>query len=456
MSNSKSAWHWAVGTTLVVAVAMAVVSIAAVLAVFSASLPGWANLLLSILIVCGAGLITCFSWQRQEKLSQLLEVANREIQTLQQSHDATAEQIVSLEQRVSNANLEQLQLTEKLAAADKHANEESEKSKQQAKEQSELMTKLQAQTGIIDKQAEELTKQLKTVTDRIAPLSNQVSMISRIIGFTLGQSRDVPDAPTMEWLDETFNAVGHRLGGNNNLLYMNHSRRFSRAAAESIAEYWGPRLDLELTVESVGYVADRICQIERKSMGRIAGHIDDAVVRALVLQANKNETTDFLEIGSLFGVNALALMDLALPHFKRAHCTAIDPLNGYYGEKVADIATGLPINKSIFVHNFRSHGFSEQDYELIQAFSTDAEIIERFSPNSFDFIFIDGDHTYAGVKNDFDNYHRAVKAGGYIVFDDYGSPGWEDVKKYVDSEVMTSEVVEEVGTFAATAVFRKI
>jgi len=56
-----------------------------------------------------------------------------------------------------------------------------------------------------------------------------------------------------------------------------------------------------------------------------------------------------------------------------------------------------------------------------------------------DFLFIDGDHTFKGVKTDFHIYSRFVKPGGYIAFHDivdmtcynetYGvHKFWEDIK----------------------------
>jgi hypothetical protein len=35
-----------------------------------------------------------------------------------------------------------------------------------------------------------------------------------------------------------------------------------------------------------------------------------------------------------------------------------------------------------------------------------------------DFLFIDGDHTYAGVKHDYNHYAPLVRAGGVIAFHD--------------------------------------
>jgi predicted O-methyltransferase YrrM len=38
--------------------------------------------------------------------------------------------------------------------------------------------------------------------------------------------------------------------------------------------------------------------------------------------------------------------------------------------------------------------------------------------NKVDFLFIDGDHSYEGVKKDFEMYSPLVKKGGIIVFHD--------------------------------------
>lgn len=38
--------------------------------------------------------------------------------------------------------------------------------------------------------------------------------------------------------------------------------------------------------------------------------------------------------------------------------------------------------------------------------------------NSFDLVFVDGDHTYEGVSRDWQNLKRAVKPGGHVLFHD--------------------------------------
>lgn len=65
-----------------------------------------------------------------------------------------------------------------------------------------------------------------------------------------------------------------------------------------------------------------------------------------------------------------------------------------------------------------------KDFNLIEGDSRDPQIIgdvRRMGP--FDFIFIDGDHTYEGVKADWGNYHDMVRPGGAVGFHDTSRMG---------------------------------
>ena len=45
---------------------------------------------------------------------------------------------------------------------------------------------------------------------------------------------------------------------------------------------------------------------------------------------------------------------------------------------------------------------------------------------SISFAYIDGNHTYEQSKKDFENVHRFLEPGGFIVFDDSGDDSsWE-------------------------------
>jgi cephalosporin hydroxylase len=50
--------------------------------------------------------------------------------------------------------------------------------------------------------------------------------------------------------------------------------------------------------------------------------------------------------------------------------------------------------------------------------STYEKLLSVLNGKKIDFLFIDGDHTYEGVKSDFNMYNTLVKKGGYIAFHD--------------------------------------
>lgn len=71
---------------------------------------------------------------------------------------------------------------------------------------------------------------------------------------------------------------------------------------------------------------------------------------------------------------------------------------------------------------YQSFARSRQQLHLLRADSHDSQTAARvrslFNAQPIDFAFIDGDHTYEGVRADFLNYAPLVRAGGLIAFHD--------------------------------------
>ena len=57
----------------------------------------------------------------------------------------------------------------------------------------------------------------------------------------------------------------------------------------------------------------------------------------------------------------------------------------------------------------RADSHSPKTFKLVKTVLADKKV---------DFLFIDGDHTYEGVKRDFNMYSSLVKEGGIIAFHD--------------------------------------
>jgi cephalosporin hydroxylase len=103
---------------------------------------------------------------------------------------------------------------------------------------------------------------------------------------------------------------------------------------------------------------------------------------------------------------------------------------------VVSIDLGKPINSSIAINNVNKLNKLSNNFTYLEGNSQTDEMVNRVKSifNNVHILFIDGDHSFNGVINDFKLYKDFVKSGGYIVFDDYldfkHSP---NVKKAVDS-----------------------
>lgn len=116
-----------------------------------------------------------------------------------------------------------------------------------------------------------------------------------------------------------------------------------------------------------------------------------------------------IEIGSFAGESTVIFASA----FKSV--TAIDPfLEGY---DKAD-----PTSYSFDFQNvYQTYLGRTGDHKNIQTIvSTSSDALSQLEGLKFDFIYIDGLHTYDGVKEDIKNYLPLVKEGGYIGGHDYG------------------------------------
>jgi predicted O-methyltransferase YrrM len=71
---------------------------------------------------------------------------------------------------------------------------------------------------------------------------------------------------------------------------------------------------------------------------------------------------------------------------------------------------------------YATFGREQQRVELLRADSHDARTVDLVRKTTggrpLDFLLIDGDHSYEGVKRDFELYAPLVAPGGYIAFHD--------------------------------------
>jgi len=71
--------------------------------------------------------------------------------------------------------------------------------------------------------------------------------------------------------------------------------------------------------------------------------------------------------------------------------------------------------------------------------STYTSLLNVLGGKEIDFLFIDGDHTYEGVKQDYEMYSPLVKKGGYIAFHDIN-----DTQRHRDRNVYVGKLWNEL------------
>ncbi len=167
--------------------------------------------------------------------------------------------------------------------------------------------------------------------------------------------------------------------------------------------------------------------------GRIAGDVQDYLLNFCLHDTASHQSTTagaHLEIGVLFGGSLILAMHAVAG--TEDTVIGIDPLEGYYGRSLYDPESGVPVIPRIVRGNIRKCGPKGVKWSLFQNYSQNvAESIKV----PLKVLFIDGDHSYEGVKSDWDLYSPKVVRGGCVLIDNYGDPNWPDVGRFVDTEL---------------------
>ena len=128
----------------------------------------------------------------------------------------------------------------------------------------------------------------------------------------------------------------------------------------------------------------------------------------------------FVEIGSFKGRSSAYMAVEIANSGKSIKFECVDPMKlmSHY----ADSAVEKPEEfEGYSADDFHKRLESVKDYyKLHEMTSNDAVLL--FEDGSIDFLLIDGDHSYEGVKKDITNYLPKMKKGGVIVGDDAWGP----------------------------------
>lgn len=122
-----------------------------------------------------------------------------------------------------------------------------------------------------------------------------------------------------------------------------------------------------------------------------------------------------IEIGVAWGMNTCMLLD-ACPNITKLY--GVDPYLSYQDWDRPVTQESADYNYQQLEANLDLFG---NRFELIKLKSTEAK--DQLPDGFFDFVFIDGDHSFDAVLADIENYHVKVRAGGLVAGHDVGLQG---------------------------------
>jgi cephalosporin hydroxylase len=166
---------------------------------------------------------------------------------------------------------------------------------------------------------------------------------------------------------------------------------------------------------------------------------------AFIRLLSQRELNVVVEIGSAHGGTYWAWCRLATT---TAHLVSVDlPGNDEWDARV------------------RSYPRPTQTQTLIRADSHDPQTVRSVDGlrGSVDLLFLDGDHSYGGVRTDFENYAQLVKPDGLIAFHDVESSNhpasqvdrlWTQLRDLYDSrEIIDAANDEQSGRYGIGVLF---
>ena len=155
------------------------------------------------------------------------------------------------------------------------------------------------------------------------------------------------------------------------------------------------------------------------------------------------------EIGSFCGKSTVAI-GKALAHCNAGILYAVDWHEGSPSFK----GFGTKDYRSTYTEllgNLEEAGVKER----VRVVKKRSEAAVHDVPGELHFLWIDGLHSYDGVKADFDNYQGKLVPGGFLLFHDACWTEWQEPFRFIKDEVLQNQEYNLYAMVGNTLIFRK-
>jgi predicted O-methyltransferase YrrM len=174
-------------------------------------------------------------------------------------------------------------------------------------------------------------------------------------------------------------------------------------------------------------------RIEENIEGRCCHH--KVIVLKFIRDFFTNRIMQYLEIGVHNGTSMSYVLNSSSPIV----AIGVDLFEDTYGYYQDHDHINIKQSKS----NIEKNNPYKYPFTLIKGNAwndnTFNQVKQNLQGRLVELLFIDGDHSYEGIKKDFSIYSTLVASGGFIVLDDY-EPRYPDILKFV-SEINMDEYI---------------
>ncbi|MFP1629091.1 class I SAM-dependent methyltransferase [Streptomyces sp. 5K101] len=200
---------------------------------------------------------------------------------------------------------------------------------------------------------------------------------------------------------------------------------------------------------------------EALGVGRLAGSTSNVCGKLATVPLLSPPNGNILEIGTLYGQFASALMRMLHRAGTRPDLTIVDPLVGSQlqpGTTHHADPTGTPVQEDVVRANLALAGSPEAYASRIErGFSSDPVVRKAVSDREYGVIVVDGDHSEDGVRTDLEWVEEIVAPGGIVVLDDYGDKKWPGVQDALDKHLAAgSSRLRLLGRVSTSAYLRAV
>ena len=215
--------------------------------------------------------------------------------------------------------------------------------------------------------------------------------------------------------------------------------------------------DPEAAKRNVSAAFRVLVAFESIGVGRVAGGTMNICGKLATIPILDAPNDDVLEIGTLYGLFAAALLRMLERAGRDPNLTVVDPLVGIQlqpGTTERPDASGTPVRTEAVRTNLALAGAAGTASRVIRGYSTDPVVRAEVSDRQYGVIVVDGDHSRDGVAADLEWVEQLAAPGGIVVLDDYGDAKWPGVQAALDEHLRTDSRLELLGRVATSGYLR--